>query len=439
LAQLGFLPSADNAAREERFFFFNCVKRARRSLWLSASIAGGEIISSYLEDVARALPGLALLERPARAVLPAPDFLANEDVLASLLIDQKAAAPSARAWLDGYLGCDFSMRLAGELPRRAGVYAGGAAPVKENINSLFELSFTASLLENYALCPFKFLLEQVWRPYERPQAGDGLAPGLRGVLYHACLRKFIQKHLGRRLTDDAFPRLENELAADFDELLQEYAAKGLFTQTWLTGRECSDMKKELAGWLAAEINYQEFSGDFYPSLLEWKFDQQPLTLPVQAGEAKISGRIDRVDTDGAAYFVTDYKLGNFPKRGDVEDGLDLQIPIYLLAAERFLGPTLGGGYFSVGNAGRGGGFWTKAAKEKLPFAEINARQKTMGDDWPEYRRMFVARLTVIIDNIGAGNFPPLPGGGTCPGWCAGLVVCRKNRGGAEDADAGIYV
>jgi RecB family exonuclease len=438
LAQLGFLPSADNAAREERFFFFNCVKRARRSLWLSASIAGGEIISSYLEEAARALPGLTLSERPARAVLPAPDFVSNEDVLASLLIDQKIQEPTARTWLDGYLGRDFNERLAGELPRRAGVYAGCAAGAKENINALFALSFTASLLENYALCPFKFLLEQVWRPYDRPPAGDGMALGLRGGLYHACLRNFLQKYIGRRLTAEAHPRLEKELSADFDDILREYAAKGILAQTWLTGRECADMKEYLKDWLAAEINYQEFSGAFHPFRLEWKFDKQPLTLPVQAGEAKITGRIDRVDTDGGAYFVTDYKLGNFPKRADIEEGLDLQMPVYLLAAERFFGPTLGGGYFSIENAGRGGGFWLKTAEKKLPFAKANTKQKTMGDDWQEYRKMFIGRLTAIIDDICAGNFPPLPGGGVCPGWCAGLAVCRKGRSGTGETDAGIY-
>jgi hypothetical protein len=48
--------------------------------------------------------------------------------------------------------------------------------------------------------------------------------------------------------------------------------------------------------------------------------------------------------------------------------------------------------------------------------------------------MFLCRLTEIIDNIGAGNFPPLPGGGKCPVWCAGLTVCRKGRIAAETED-----
>ncbi|MDR2006135.1 MAG: PD-(D/E)XK nuclease family protein, partial [Acidaminococcales bacterium] len=315
LAQLGFLPSLDSAAREEKFFFFNCVKRARQGLWLSASIADGAIISTYLEEALRALPGLAPEERPARAVLPAPGLIANEEVLASLLAGQKTASPPARTWLGGYLGEDFAARLAGELPRRAGAYAGDAAAVKESISALFALTFNASLLENYALCPFKFLLEDVWRPRAWRPAGDGLPAALKGGLYHACLKKFLQKHTGRRLAADALSRLAGELSADFSDLLQEYAAKGLLPQTWLTGRECSDMEKELSGWLAAEINYQELSGDFRPFRLEWKFDEHPLTLPAQAGEAKITGRIDRVDTDGNAYFVTDYKLADFPLRG----------------------------------------------------------------------------------------------------------------------------
>jgi hypothetical protein len=265
-----------------------------------------------------------------------------------------------------------------------------------------------------------------------------MAAGLRGILYHACLKKFLQKHIGRPLPGGAPARLEKELFADFDGVLREYGEKGLLRKTWLTGRECLDMKKELAGWLAAEINYQEFSGDFYPFRLEWEFEKQPLLLPTQAGEAKITGRIDRVDTDGNACFVTDYKIGYLPKRSDIEKGLDLQMPVYLLAAEQFFGQPLGGGYFSVEDAERGGGFWTKAAKGKLPFAGINARQREMGDDWGEYKKMFVESIAAMIEKICAGNFPPRPAGGACPVWCAGLPVCRKGRPVAEETDEGIY-
>lgn len=72
----------------------------------------------------------------------------------------------------------------------------------------------------------------------------------------------------------------------------------------------------------------------------------------------MNGRIDRIDSDGNGIFVTDYKRSQTPSGSELTEGLDLQIPVYLmaLAALEPQSKVLGGGYYSLKEAKRKGGF-----------------------------------------------------------------------------------
>jgi ATP-dependent helicase/DNAse subunit B len=64
----------------------------------------------------------------------------------------------------------------------------------------------------------------------------------------------------------------------------------------------------------------------------------PLLLVAQDGgpEVKVCGTIDRVDVDltGQRALVLDYKLGRPPDFSEIQRGVSLQMPLYLLAMER---------------------------------------------------------------------------------------------------------
>ena len=72
----------------------------------------------------------------------------------------------------------------------------------------------------------------------------------------------------------------------------------------------------------------------------------------------MNGRIDRIDSDGNGIFVTDYKRSQIPSGSELTAGLDLQMPVYLLAlaALETQNKVLGGGYYSLKEAKRKGGF-----------------------------------------------------------------------------------
>ena len=93
-------------------------------------------------------------------------------------------------------------------------------------------------------------------------------------------------------------------------------------------------------------------GTFCTGKIEWDFGRNgsaPLVLEVNGGKIYLNGRIDRIDSDGNGIFVTDYKRSQTPSGSELTAGLDLQIPVYLmaLAALEPQSKVLGGGYYST--------------------------------------------------------------------------------------------
>ena len=53
---------------------------------------------------------------------------------------------------------------------------------------------------------------------------------------------------------------------------------------------------------------------------------------------RLFGKIDRIDRTADSYFIIyDYKTGHPPRVSDIARGLNLQLPLYLLAVEKLLG------------------------------------------------------------------------------------------------------
>ena len=82
----------------------------------------------------------------------------------------------------------------------------------------------------------------------------------------------------------------------------------------------------------------ELSFGSYPGMGER--DRQSTTTPYAiddpetGNEVRIAGKIDRIDrTADGRFIVFDYKTGRMPSVADIDTGLNLQLPLYLLAAE----------------------------------------------------------------------------------------------------------
>ncbi len=244
------------------------------------------------------------------------------------------------------------------------------------------LHLSASSLETYARCPFRYFLETVLalKPWEEPEQILALLPRDRGVLVHTILHDFFS----RLQQTDQLP-LSTKRADDERRLLTQIAEEqfAVFAQTRPVGLpllwECEreHLLRRLHAFLQRE---RQTTDDFYPAAFEMFFGirskrvQHPHTSgghvysfvpkePEEAGagffsaqavpfrldtgeEVQLRGRIDRIDVSAEHIDrvqprqarILDYKTGRAPTRG-FAGGTALQLALYLYAAQ-YLRPDL---------------------------------------------------------------------------------------------------
>ncbi len=210
-------------------------------------------------------------------------------------------------------------------------------------------SFSATQLELYGRCPFRFFAQELLnlQPLHDPGADDSALK--RGNLVHRILYHFYADR------GEAAERTEN-LATNIAELRHRgrQIAEGMRLTGFFWDRELERLlgsdDGEREGILPCFLRLQsaaanpavpthfELSFGSYPGMGEG--DQQSTTTlyaigdPETGDEVRLSGKIDRIDrTADGRFVVFDYKTGRMPSVADIDIGLNLQLPLYLLAAE----------------------------------------------------------------------------------------------------------
>jgi len=251
---------------------------------------------------------------------------------------------------------------------------------------------SASSLETYARCPFRYFLETVLalRSWEEPEQILALLPRDRGVLVHAILYEFFsrlqqanQLPLSIQRSDDE-QQLLTQIAEEHFEIFVRTRPVGL-PLLWELERE--HLLRRLYAFLQRE---RRTARSFCPAAFETFFGirservQHPHTIgghvhssgteerektateffPAQSvpfrldtgEEVQLRGRIDRIDistehidlVQPRQARILDYKTGRAPARG-FAGGTALQLALYLYAAQH-LRPDLdwvGAEYMSV--------------------------------------------------------------------------------------------
>ena len=210
--------------------------------------------------------------------------------------------------------------------------------------------FSATQLELYGRCPFRFFAQELLnlQPLRDPEDDDSALR--RGNLVHRILYRFYAAH------GEAAERAEN-LATNIADLrhigretADEMGLVGFFWDRELERLLGSDDDGEREGVLPRFLRLQaaaanpampthfELSFGSYPGMGER--DRQSTTTHYaisdseSGDEVRISGKIDRIDrTADGRFIVFDYKTGRMPAVADIDTGLNLQLPLYLLATE----------------------------------------------------------------------------------------------------------
>jgi hypothetical protein len=148
---------------------------------------------------------------------------------------------------------------------------------------------------------------------------------------------------------------------------------------------------------------------------------------IDVGPARLSGKIDRIDTDPmmtARAIVVDYKTSTIPTGPEIRDKGELQVPLYLLALREILGREPVGGLFVSIRKGATRGIVDAAEDDVLPPGLV-------GTDIVDHETFEAVlesarqQAAVRVERMRAGDVRHDPSDpGFCTGHCDYSGICR---------------
>jgi RecB family exonuclease len=322
---------------------------SRWVLDIASQLAGKQV---WTEDLLRA--DVPWVEQSASfgAGLRALDFpaTAQEHHLRSLMV---AAPRDASALLDAttdpaIVGAATALacRRSKEFTRFDGNLAG------HTMRSPTDRSTSATRLEKWAACPFRYFVQYVLRAdaVENPEDRLQLTALDKGNLVHAALEQFIREVLDRPA--DMQPRPNQpwtsadraRMRAIGESVCDEFEARGLTGRPVFWHRDRVRILAELRRFLDEDERIRREKGT-RPIAAELAFgfggteiDAVPIALP-DGRELRFHGQADRIDrADDGSLHIVDYKTGSarsytsISEEDPAERGLRLQLAVYGAAA-----------------------------------------------------------------------------------------------------------
>lgn len=294
-------------------------------------------------------------------------------------------------------------------------------------------SHSASALQDWATCPYRYFLGRMLRIEERDEPRDELqiTPIDKGSLIHAILDQFFsqteaQPTPGTRWSKDERTRLE----AIATEQLNEAHRQGLTGRELLWRRDRRRILNDLQTFLDRDEEHraQNHTKQVASELAFGRLPDSQAQVDIALADGStlpLRGIIDRVDrsTTGDRYIVIDYKTGlEFPRARELNNdplvgGRFLQLPVYAHAARRVFGLDQTD---SVGSA-----YWYITERGDFAYNPV---------EWNETQtEQFESAVNLIANDVRAGQFPANPGdvhprapGANCA-RCSFDAICPVDR------------
>jgi ATP-dependent helicase/nuclease subunit B len=460
--------AASSPQQDEMLLFYSIVTRARLGLTLSfpsVSAAGQPLFASpYVAAVRNLFVPEALCVTASSDLDPVPPrertltgadlrLVATAEVrekkpgLFRLLAEGPAWAPAARSVL-------ASAEMAAARNEQTGFSAYEGMLQREanrrRVADLFhrDYQFSATQLQSYAACPFRFLLSQVLRIEPQESMETEIDARGRGLALHRLLRRLHDPN-SQRERGSGLP-----CGSEIGQLLRDLAG-----EHFLPPDECTPFERAVltverrfaelfAEWYSDQWDvYREALGDGWdespvPRYVELPFGDVPLrgderhphaqpfaVFGSDADQVRVQGQIDRIDVGRrdktTAFAVIDYKTRS-GERFDLKDiraGLALQLAIYVsaLRQSKLLGPDTGLFQMLYWNLTRNG--CVSALKggrskrmEPIDAAIVHEMERSLHDLLPR-----------MAGRLRAGEFPVHNEDRNCTGYCSYSTVCRVNQ------------
>jgi hypothetical protein len=342
-------------------------KRQYPSPWFTAAASQlhGSLLSTAGIEKLGCTPWLTILESSQHALhlAESPGYASQSDYdMASLSRWREAGQPASGHYLNapGTEGCRALDMEADRESSAFTVWDGNLSGLSGRSRSLEVRdgsTFSASRLQSWAQCPFKYFLETVLRipVLDKPEDLLVIDPLEKGSLLHSVLERLVLES-GEKATlpgpgqpwGEAGHTFLAQIAADEFRMAEE---KGITGKALFWDAAKFDMLQDLETFLREDDEWRAANG-CTPHRVEYTFggfrgrsDNPAPFIELESGlRICFRGQIDRIDVNAAgdSAWVIDYKSGsNFAYKGMSKNPLGggklLQLPIYGLAARQLLG------------------------------------------------------------------------------------------------------
>ncbi|MGH7553563.1 MAG: RecB family exonuclease, partial [Longimicrobiales bacterium] len=277
-------------------------------------------------------------------------------------------------------------------------------------SGLRKRAYSASALQQFAICPYRFFLYSIHqlRPREEAAALEQMDPLTRGALFHRVQLEWFralraQPQASERLLDLADEVL-NRVATEFEQKLAP-----AIPRVWRD--EIEALRSDLRGWVRHTSGdaWQPLHAEFafgLPHSSERDPSSHPDAVAVLDG-VRLRGSIDLIEKhpQGGALRITDHKTGKAPERVPAYTGGGefLQPILYSLATEKLFGATVESGRLFY-------------CTQRGSYTEVTVPLDRLA-------RNFVTVIANAVDqSLEAGFLPPAPKRGACE-LCDYRVVC----------------
>ena len=316
-----------------------------------------------------------------------------------------------------------------------GDYDGITGPLESAWQAMQSSGASATALQEYAACPFRYFAKQVLRlrPLAIPESIDQIGPAELGTLAHSILRRCLQTlstdgYFSHTTSIDPMERLAQAAREEFERFAGSHPVG--YPLIWRLHQErLVTMLRDALREDVAEMGREGWEPMLFEEEVRGTLNAPLSGRPGELAEILITGRLDRVDWSQSrhAYRIIDYKF----KASRHPDTLDknllmgaaratrLQPPLYLTMAEALRARMPGG---STATTCHGVWFYYLAPAWDAPLR----RASFPGNAWSSsITPSILQAITHVLSGIHSGRFF-IYASGVCD-RCDYRLLCRKSH------------
>ncbi|MGK5087525.1 PD-(D/E)XK nuclease family protein [Bdellovibrionota bacterium FG-2] len=268
--------------------------------------------------------------------------------------------------------------------------------------------FTATALDHASQCGLFSLVVDRWRVFEQEETDIVLWPQVRGSLLHDCVSRLLKT----RVFSEGSVEFTKTAQDTVEEVWAEHPPEGLLKSI----RIVKVIKKQLAQILETFMKKEK---EFWDRAQTQTRAIDDMTLELEVGGVKITGRPDRIEETREALLISDFKTSSaLPHGADMLDlSYRLQLPFYALAAQKALHkPVLGIQFVELtkqGSRTKGVFFPEVSGKQAGAWVNLRANSRSLMGEEPhgsceDVWARFAAHIGAEVEKMKSGIYYAAP-------------------------------